>query len=65
VAYPVDSPEYYQAQIDKIIKLAKDNYDATVTYNAKKHEYKVTFPNTKKRPENINVSNYILKVEDF
>jgi hypothetical protein len=65
VAYPVDSPEYYQSQIDKIIKLAKDDYNATVTYSAKKHEYKVTFPNAKKRPEGIDVSNYILKVEDF
>ena len=54
---------------DRIIKMAKDKYKATVITNPKeltdkkKHGYKIIFPSSKNRPEGIKKSSFLLESE--
>jgi len=69
VKYAVNTTEYYKAMEDRIVEIAKDTYGAKVTKNPKeltddkKHGYKLTFPDSKKRPEGIKKSSFLLESE--
>ena len=52
---------------DRIVKVAEDDYNATVITNPKdltkdkKHGYKIIFPSSKNRPEGIKKSSFLLE----